>query len=212
MLIVCPSSVRFTWRSAVVRWIPTVPEEEVVVITNGKEGICGLVIIISYELLSKKQYDFVNLNPQVAILDESHMIKSEKSARTVAVTAVLKETKRLVLLSGTPCLSRPIELFSQISLLTDKAIFKNCWEFGMRYCDGKTKSLGTKSFTDFSGSSNMDELNILMRERFMIRRLKSEVLTQLPTKQRQMIILDPNLGITCLKNIGANHFKYWQCF
>ena len=71
-----------------VRWIPTVPEEEVVVITNGKEDICGLVIIISYELLSKKQYDFVNLNPQVAILDESHMIKSEKSNMAMSLLGI----------------------------------------------------------------------------------------------------------------------------
>ena len=77
-----------------VKWIPTVPEEEVVVITNGKEDICGQVIIISYELLNRKQYEFVNMNPQVVILDESHMIKNGKSARTLAVTAVLKETKQ----------------------------------------------------------------------------------------------------------------------
>ena len=88
---------------------------------------------------------------------------------------------------------RPIELFSQISLI-DTTFFKGPWDFGMRYCDGKTKTIGTKTIPDFSGSSNMDELNILMRERFMIRRLKSEVLTQLPKKQRQMIILDPTLG------------------
>ena len=56
-----------------VKWIPTVPEEEVVVITNGKEDICGQVIIISYELLNRKQYEFVNMNPQVVILDESHL-------------------------------------------------------------------------------------------------------------------------------------------
>ena len=179
-----------------VKWMPTVPEEDVIVITNGKEDICGQVIIISYELLNRKQYEFVNLNPQVAILDESHMIKSGKSARTVAVNAVLKETKRLILLSGTPCLSRPIELFSQINLI-DTRFFKNAWEFGMRYCDGKQKTIGTKIVHDFSGSSNMEELNILMKERFMIRRLKSDVLTQLPKKQRQMIILDPTLGKNC---------------
>ena len=34
---------------------------------------------------------------------------------------------------------------------------------------------------------------ILMLQRFMIRRLKSEVLSQLPSKQRQMIVLDPSL-------------------
>ena len=36
LLIVSPSSMRFAWRSAVVRWLPSVPEEDVVVITSGK--------------------------------------------------------------------------------------------------------------------------------------------------------------------------------
>ena len=36
LLIVCPSSMRFAWRAAVVRWLPSVPEEDVNVITSGK--------------------------------------------------------------------------------------------------------------------------------------------------------------------------------
>ena len=39
----------------------------------------------------------------------------------------------------------------------------------------------------------MEELNLIMMERFMIRRMKTDVLTQLPSKQRKMVILDPNL-------------------
>ena len=35
LLIVCPSSVRFSWRSAIFRWLPSVPEEDVIVITSG---------------------------------------------------------------------------------------------------------------------------------------------------------------------------------
>ena len=36
LFIVCPSSMRFAWRSAVIKWLPSVPEEDVVVITSGK--------------------------------------------------------------------------------------------------------------------------------------------------------------------------------
>ena len=35
LLIVCPSSVRYSWRSAIFRWLPSVPEEDVIVITSG---------------------------------------------------------------------------------------------------------------------------------------------------------------------------------
>jgi SWI/SNF-related matrix-associated actin-dependent regulator of chromatin subfamily A-like protein 1 len=53
-------------------------------------------------------------------------------------------------------------------------------EFGKRYCAAVQKSWGM----DYSGSSNMDELNIILLECFMIRRLKKNVLTQLPGKFR----------------------------
>lgn len=37
LLIVCPSSMRFAWKSAVIRWLPSVPEEDIVVIISGKK-------------------------------------------------------------------------------------------------------------------------------------------------------------------------------
>ena len=129
----------------------------------------------------------------MAILDESHLIKSSKSARTKAAEYVLRDCRRVILLSGTPALSRPIELYPQISII-DPKLFPYVTDFAMRYCDGKKVLLGPNRHRfDFSGSSNMEELKLLMLQRFMIRRLKSEVLSQLPSKQRQMIVLDPNL-------------------
>ena len=76
----------------------------------------------------------------------------------------------------------------------DPKLFKYVTDFGMRYCDGRKLNFGQgKSAHDFSGHSNMNELKILMEEKFMIRRIKSEVLSQLPAKLREMIILDPTL-------------------
>lgn len=60
LLIVCPSSVRFTWRSAVIRWMPSIPEEDILVITSGKDSLEGQVIIISYDLLARKQEEIIN--------------------------------------------------------------------------------------------------------------------------------------------------------
>lgn len=44
---------------------------------------------------------------------------------------------------------------------------------------------------DYSGSSNLAELKILLEESIMIRRLKSDVLSQLPAKQRKMVVVSP---------------------
>ncbi len=90
-------------------------------------------------------------------MDEAHFIKDHKTARCKSAEAVAKKADRLVLLSGTPALSRPIELYSQISLVAPK-MFAYAKEFGMRYCDGKKNAFGF----DFSGSSNMEELKLLL--------------------------------------------------
>jgi len=55
-------------------------------------------------------------------------------------------------------------------------------EYGKRYCNGRDTSFGW----DFSGSSNMKELKTILETQFMIRRLKSDVLKQLPQKIRYL--------------------------
>lgn len=64
--------------------------------------------------------------------------------------------------------------------------------FGVRYCDAKRSSFGW----DYSGYSNIGELQLLLTSFCMIRRLKSNVLEELPEKIRYTIgseNRDPNL-------------------
>ncbi|MPC08382.1 SWI/SNF-related matrix-associated actin-dependent regulator of chromatin subfamily A-like protein 1 [Portunus trituberculatus] len=62
-------------------------------------------------------------------------------------------------------------------------------DFGVRYCEGKKEAW---SWT-YNGSSNTDELQIILQCCVLIRRLKSEVLSQLPPKQRMTVVLDSDL-------------------
>jgi len=68
--------------------------------------------------------------------DESHFIKNFKTARARASVAVLRRASRLLLLSGTPALSRPVELYTQLSLIRPD-LFSRFHQFGLRYCDAK---------------------------------------------------------------------------
>lgn len=65
---------------------------------------------------------------------------------------------------GTPALSRPSELYCQLNLIDNK-FFENFKEYGLRYCAGKQTTFGF----DCSGQSNLQELNIVLRRKFMIR-------------------------------------------
>ena len=55
----------------------------------------------------------------------------------------------------------------------------------------------------------MEELKLLLEQRLMIRRMKSEVLPQLPSKQRKMVILEPNL-VKSKSNIMKNQAKQYK--
>ncbi|CAG2112372.1 unnamed protein product, partial [Medioppia subpectinata] len=204
LLIVCPSSLRYQWRDQINKWLPTVKEDDIYVVTKEMENLPKVLItIISYDLMArikphinmdcKQTYNFV-------ILDESHYIKNDTAVRTDAVSLMAKASKRVILLTGTPALSRPMELFTQIKILNGK-LFANKHEFGMRYCNGHLKHFWMrgarnagkqKQIWDYNGAKNLDELKILLESTILLRRLKSQVLSQLPPKKREMIMLNLN--------------------
>lgn len=99
---------------------------------------------------------------------------------------VFQVAKRVILLSGTPAMSRPSELYTQV-IAVKPTFFPQFHSFGLRYCDAKRHAWGW----DYSGSSNLGELKLLLEEAVMLRRLKSDVLSQLPAKQRKMVVVIP---------------------
>ncbi|KAM4730927.1 SWI/SNF-related matrix-associated actin-dependent regulator of chromatin subfamily A-like protein 1 [Anableps anableps] len=183
LLVVTPSSVRFTWAEAFRRWLPSLSPDSINVVIKAKDNMrSGLVTIISYDLLSRMDKQHPGPPFNVLIMDESHFLKNIKTARCKAALPLLKAAKRVILLSGTPAMSRPCELYTQI-LAVRPALFPRFHEFGVRYCDAREKSWGW----DYSGSSNLGELKLLLEECLMLRRLKSDVLSQLPSKQRKVV-------------------------
>ncbi|XP_026866657.2 SWI/SNF-related matrix-associated actin-dependent regulator of chromatin subfamily A-like protein 1 isoform X2 [Electrophorus electricus] len=176
LLVVAPSS-------AFQRWLPSIAMDSINIVLKGRDSLCsGLVNIVSYDLLSKMDKQQLASPFGVLIMDESHFLKNIKTARCRAALPLLKETKRVILLSGTPAMSRPAELYTQI-LAVKPTLFPRFHEFGVRYCDAKQLPWGW----DYSSSSNLAELKLLLEESLMLRRLKSDVLSQLPAKQRKVV-------------------------
>lgn len=187
LLIVCPSSMRFQWVAEINKHLMHICPETIFVITSGKDivGSNLQVIITSYDLMAKCKDQLLSQKIGVVIMDESHSLKNPKAIRTKTGIEILKKCSRCVLLSGTPALSRPVELHCQLQGVKPH-IFNKFMEFGLRYCDGKMTRFGW----DFSGSSHMTELSVVLKELLMIRRLKSDVLAQLPPKRREVVVLE----------------------
>nr|XP_047136189.1 SWI/SNF-related matrix-associated actin-dependent regulator of chromatin subfamily A-like protein 1 [Hydra vulgaris] len=203
VLIICPSSVKMSWKQHFSDWLPSLTEEEINIVSTGKENPCkGQVNIISYDLASKLSKALLSQKFDIIVMDESHFLKSHNASRTKNIFPLLQASKHVILLSGTPALSRPKELFTQISAL-DQKLFGSFHSFRLRYCNAKE----TKYGWDDNGCSNSEELSAVLSSTIMIRRMKSEVLNQLPEKQRQIIILDPSF-VECSKKL-QNSCQYF---
>lgn len=184
LLIVCPSSLRLNWKDEILKWLgEDVDEDEILVVMKGSDcdRRLSLINIVSYELVQKIPMAQVS-KCKFVVCDESHYLKSMNSKRTKFLVPVIRKARRALLLSGTPALSRPVELFSQLNAL-EQNVFPKYGEFTERYCNAHHSRWGW----DVSGSSNLEELHTLMRGTCLIRRKKDDVLTQLPPKQRQVI-------------------------
>jgi SWI/SNF-related matrix-associated actin-dependent regulator 1 of chromatin subfamily A len=186
LLIVAPASMVANWREQVFNWIPDLPKEQVQVIFDGKiEAMTGDITILSYDL-SVRLADMLRARQfRVIICDECHALRNSTTKRSKTMVPILQAAQRVILLSGTPALSRPYELHPQISVINPK-LFPKSHEYGMRYCDGHETHFGW----DFKGTSNATELNVVLEHLIMIRRTKEQVLTQLPPKLRQQVFLE----------------------
>lgn len=199
VLILAPSSLRLHWASMIQHWL-NIPSSDIVVIfsqlggsnrggftilsSNSKGGIHldGLFNIISYDMVAKLENVLMASEFKVVIADESHFLKNAQAKRTTASLPIIKKAQYAILLSGTPALSRPIELFKQLEALYPN-VYRKVYEYGERYCKGGI-------FGTYQGASNHEELHNLMKATVMIRRLKKDVLPQLPMKRRQQVFLE----------------------
>ncbi len=188
-LVICPASLKINWRRELEKWLTRPLTIEIA----GNKGFPAAdIVILNYDILKKYDAEIKHVVWDLLVCDESHYLKSHTSARTQMVLGNKKKNiqpinaKRKLFLTGTPILNRPIELWT--------------------YCDGHE----TKWGWDVSGASHLDELQAKLRATCMVRRLKKDVLTELPPKRRQVIELPVNGLITQITAEKNTYQKYQE--
>ncbi|ADM11682.1 Snf2/Rad54-like helicase [Encephalitozoon intestinalis ATCC 50506] len=179
LLIIAPASLLEDWADACRRFLG-----EDAVVMRRKEDFGQVVGIVSYEMASSNGSVLLGSKAGVVIADECHYLKSMNTKRTKAIVPLLQRASRALLLSGTPAVSRPLELYPIISSI-DRTIFPRFAEYGARYCNGRKVG----QWYDYKGCSNAEELHYILKKCLMIRRTKDEVLSQLPPKFRRQVVL-----------------------
>ncbi|XP_044201256.1 DNA annealing helicase and endonuclease ZRANB3 [Thunnus albacares] len=195
LLVVVPSSLKYPWIEELERWIPELQPGDINLVENKSDTMAmgsSKVTVLGYGLLTTDARPLVEaLSRQrfaVVVVDESHYLKSRNAARTKILVPFIQSAKRAILLTGTPALGRPEELFMQIDALYPKS-FGTWTDYAKKYCNAHFRYFGHRRQWDCRGASNLEELHQRL-SRIMIRRLKAEVLSQLPPKIRQRIPFD----------------------
>jgi SNF2 family DNA or RNA helicase len=169
------------------------------------------VVIINYDILERFTNQIKDRSWDLLVCDECHALKTAGSGRTLFVLGGKKEftkeqrekrkkeglstkpiwfsaveANRRVFLSGTPMMSRPVELWPIANAFNPSDLGKDYVDYVYRYCGAWTTNYGL----DVSGATNLEELGQKARASFMVRRLNREVLPELPPKIRSVVTLD----------------------
>jgi len=177
-LVICPASVKSVWEKEIKKWTGLS-----YVVIDSKTKIDEIpsdtkLWVINYDILKRHINALVKIRFDLMIGDECHYVKNHKAQRTKAVRALAIHIPHIVLLSGTPLLSRPVEMFTLLNMI-DPGTWHNWYDFTRRYCGGFQGRYGY----DVSGATKTEELHERIK-RYFIRRRKEEVLSQLPPKNR----------------------------
>jgi superfamily II DNA or RNA helicase len=175
-IVVCPASLKLNWLRELERWLPHRSTRALA--GNGRGDVepepAVDITVVNYDIVAARLHELCALRPNALVLDESHYCKNAAAKRTQAVqrlSAVLPREGLVFALSGTPITNRPAELISQLRILGRLEDFGSGARFGQR----------------FRGADAHLRLHWHLRARCFVRRLKVDVLPQLPAKTRAVV-------------------------
>jgi len=115
------------------------------------------------------------------VIDESHYYKNWKAKRTKRLSEIAANIDRRVELTGTVIKNRPVELYSQLRLVSP-SIAGRFTDFAVQYCGGYRDRFGFHA----DGATSLPELHQRIKPVYL-RRLKKDVLPDLPPKLHSVI-------------------------
>lgn len=187
IIVVCQASIKWQWQREAARHARLRGE----VLSGNRPSKAGFanvpqLFVVNYDILHSWIKFLRNLRPQLIIVDECQMIRSRGTRRTRAVRALCRGVPHVLALGGTGGMeNRPSELWPTLNILRPDR-FPTFLEYAFAWCKPQRKPWGW----EFKGSSDPVGLHKLLSATCMVRRRKADVLKQLPSKQRSVVLLD----------------------
>lgn len=208
VLVVCPANVRRQWHKQISAW-STIPKVLPYLVSKASDGVHPKAhyVIVSYELAREGLWSvLMGYRWDMVIIDEAHYLKTPDAARTRALFGggegryrdggICGRAAQTVALTGTPLPNRPRECYTLARALDWAAIdWMSNAEFRERFNPGgvEINAQGKRFAWEYTG--RLPELNARLRCNFMVRRLKEDVLKDLPPKRYELTYVDSTFDI-----------------
>src|SRR6267142_3314669 len=197
VLIICPNNLKLNWQRECQKWLTHEYDMEV---AGSTIFMFSDFVIMNYEGLKNFQDALASIRWDLIVCDEAHYLKNPSSQRSKIVYSQFN-AKRWLFITGTPIVNYPFELFPLLHHL-DRESWPNysSFEYGFTYGAGDKfgKNLEYLRNVLVYGSNGQPVFDNYGRQIYrhpvkpiLIRRLKKDVMTDLPRKRRQVIEL-PN--------------------
>jgi hypothetical protein len=197
-LIVCPPTLKWHWANECRQYCGSVlrpcvltgsPAERRGILQSFRNSDDSNVLIASYEQVRSEIDRIKDIQFRYTVLDEGHVIKNAKSGMAMACKQI-KASHRL-LLSGTPVQNNVLELWSLFDFLMP-GFLGSADEFNARYNRPITATRDARRVTSAQVAAAGQALTSLHRQvlPFVLRRLKADVLSDLPPKIIQDVECD----------------------
>lgn len=201
VLVVCPANVRPQWARQAKIW-STLPKVSVYPVFKSSDGVhpTANYVITSFEVARDGLWETLrSYHWDLLVIDEGHYLKTPDAARTRALFGASRQSKcryrgtggiseradQIVALTGTPLPNRPRECFTLANALDPSSIdWMNFEAFKDRFNPG---GRDMDSGATWEYVARLPELNARMRCNFMVRRLKEDVLKDLPAKRYEIV-------------------------
>jgi len=171
-VVVCPAGLKLNWLREIETWLP----HRSVTVVSGRSGALTAadITVLNYEIVQGHRVRLTSRRPRALILDESHYVKNPRAKRTQAVRRLaesLEPDAMRLALTGTPVMNHPEELIAQLRIIGRLAEFGSGARFARR----------------FEGIGAEERIHWHLRRSCFVRRLKADVLPQLPAKRQVMV-------------------------
>ena len=179
-MVIMPKSLIYNWENEIKRFSPKLKVGVYYGINRDFSSLKKAdVILTTYGTIRNDIENLLEQKFDLLVLDESQNIKNINSQTTKAV--LLLNAKKRVALSGTPIENNLLELYSLFRFLNPE-MFGSVQEFTNDYIVPIQK---------YSDTSTIEELRKKIYP-FLLRRVKKEVLADLPDKIEKLVYVDMN--------------------